>query len=241
MGWLELVVPAAAVLALFLGIALLVQSIRHGRAIRRLEERLAEQGDAATRASLERIVQLQARASTSTGAAPRGERNMRPILVGGAIALAVVVVGAGAFWFMNRGDGGDAAAQDAPAAQTTQTQAPPDDGTTVPQELPPLDNKSQYSVAVFNASGVQGAARDKVRPAITAEGYADSGVTTDAPDGTSDLAVSVVMYSDGNKRVGQQLATDLGIERAIPIEGLTDEQTGGADAVVMIGQDLANG
>lgn len=240
MGWLELVVPAAAVLALFLGIALLVQSIRHGRAIRRLEERLAEQGDAATRASLERIVQLQARASTSTGSAPR-ERNLRPLLLGGAIALLVVVIGAGAFWFLSRGDDGDAAAQDTPTTQTTRTQAPPDDGTTVPEELPPLENKSQYSVAVFNASGVQGAARERVRPAITAEGYADSGVTTDAPDGTSDLAVSVVMYSDGNKRVGQQLATDLGIERAIPIEGLTDEQTGGADAVVMIGQDLASG
>jgi hypothetical protein len=238
MEWLRLLAPSAAVLALFLGIGLLVQSIRHGRAIRRLEQRIADGEGAASRASLERIAALQARPGVSTGAAP-GRSRVRPILFGlGAVVLAALVV-AGGWWFLGRGDSDPAGpqAEDTPAATTTNANPPPD-GTSVPTELPPLQDKAQFEVAVFNASGVSRAAADKVLPTVEAEGYI-GGLVDDAPDGTSDLKESVVMYTDGNRRLGFQLAQDLGVERAIPLEGITEEQAGGADAVVLIGLDLA--
>ena len=238
MEWLRLLAPSAAVLALFLGIGLLVQSIRHGRAIRRLEQRIADGEGAASRASLERIAALQARSGVSTGAAP-GRSRVRPILFGlGAVVLAALVV-TGGWWFLGRGDSVSAGpqAEDAPAATTTNANPPPD-GTSVPTELPPLQDKAQFEVAVFNASGVSRAAADKVLPTVEAEGYI-GGLVDDAPDGTSDLKQSVVMYTDGNRRLGFQLAQDLGVERAIPLEGITEEQAGGADAVVLIGLDLA--
>ena len=240
MEWLRLLAPSAAVLALFLGIGLLVQSIRHGRAIRRLERRMADGEGAASRASLERIAALQARPGVSTGAAPSGPSRVRPILLGlGALVLVALVVGGG-WWFLGRGgdaDGATPQAADTPAATGTTT-TPPPDGTSVPTELPPLQDKAQFEVAVFNASGVSRAAADKVLPTVEAEGYT-GGLVDDAPDGTSDLQDSVVMYTEGNRRLGFQLAQDLGVERAIPLEGITEEQAGGADAVVLIGLDLA--
>ena len=69
MEWLDLVVPSAAILALFGVVALVVVAIRQGRAIRRLEERLARSGEAADEAPLQRIAELQARQRSSPGGA----------------------------------------------------------------------------------------------------------------------------------------------------------------------------
>lgn len=240
MEWLRLVAPSAAVLSLFLAVALIIQSVRHGRAIRRLEGRLEEGEGAASRASLERIAALQARSGTSSGSlhAPKP----RTLLIGLGILAAVLLAAAGTWWFLGRDDtpatAQQSGSQEQPAT-TGATTAPPPDGTSVPEDLPPLQNKSQYEVAVLNASGVSLAARDKVQPQVVAEGYT-GGYIGDAPDGTSDLKTSIVMYTDGNKQLGFQLAEDLGVERAIPLEGLTEDQIEGADAVVIIGQDLAS-
>jgi hypothetical protein len=46
MDWLDLVVPSAAILALFGVVALMVVTIRQGRLIRRLEQRLADRREA---------------------------------------------------------------------------------------------------------------------------------------------------------------------------------------------------
>ena len=240
MEWLRLLAPSAAVLSLFLAVALIVQSIRHGRAIRRLEGRIEEGEGAATRASLERIAALQARSGTSSGLAHAPTR--RTVLIGAAVLAAVVVVAAGTWWFLGRDDepataqNGETSQQAKPEGSST---GPPPDGTSVPEDQPPLQNKSQYEVAVLNASGVSLAAREKVQPQVVAEGYT-GGYIGDAPDGTSDLETSIVMYTDGNKQLGFQLAEDLGVERAIPLEGVTVDQIEGADAVVIIGQDLAS-
>jgi hypothetical protein len=240
MEWLRLLAPSAAVLSLFLAVALIVQSIRHGRAIRRLEGRIEEGDGAASRASLERIAALQARSGTSTGA-PRPPRT-RMLVIGAAVLAAVLVVVAGTWWFLGREDEPATAQQTETNQQASAegtTSGPPPDGTSVPEDQPPLQNKSQYEIAVLNASGVSLAARDKVQPQVVAEGYT-GGYIGDAPDGTSDLETSIVMYTDGNKQLGFQLAEDLGVERAIPLEGLTPDQIEGADAVVIIGQDLAS-
>lgn len=242
MEWLRLVAPSAAVLALFLGVGLLVQSIRQGRAIRRLEQRLAEGEGRASRASLERIAALQTRASVSSGASPGGGRTR--VLVLGSVALVVVVLaGAGAWWMVGRdgGDGDPAAQATQPGtttAKTTTSGEPPPDGTSVPAEVEPLQNKSQYEVSVLNASGVSQAAGGKVMPAVVAEGYTE-GYVGDAFDGTTDLQKSIVMYTEGNEALGDALASDLGIDRAVPLSGITVDQVEGADAVVIVGLDLA--
>ena len=67
MAWLDLVTPSAAILGLFAAVGLIIVAIRQGRAIRRLEERLARQGEAATPAPLQRIAELQARQKVSSG------------------------------------------------------------------------------------------------------------------------------------------------------------------------------
>jgi hypothetical protein len=49
------------------------------------------------------------------------------------------------------------------------------------------------------------------------------------------------MWSRGNKQVAQNVAKVLGIKRAPPIDGYTPDQVGNADAVVLVGLDIANG
>lgn len=244
MEWLDLVAPSAAILALFGVVGLVVHAIRQSRAIRRLEERLAQAGGAAEEAPLQRIAELQARHRVSSGTPP-AERSLRT--AGAIAAVAVVLVAAiGGVWFLFlRDDGGaDATAQE-PAAATTRAGTaanPPQpvDRTLVPDDVPPLADKTQYSVAVFNASGVTGAAAERANYLRNVEGY-QVPVIDDAPDGTTDLRESVVMWTRGNRRVAQNVAQDLGIDRAPPVDGLTDEQLGGAEVAVLIGLDIANG
>jgi hypothetical protein len=242
MEWLDLLAPSAAIVAVFAAIGLVVQSIRHGRAIRRLEERLAERGEAAVDAPLQRIAELQARAQVSAeGGGTTGGHGVRTALgVLAAVALVAVALAGGWFLFL-RDDGAPTASADGTTtAATTEAApaAPPADESLVPAEVPPIADKSLYTVTVFNASGVSGAAANEIAPKVEAEGYT-LGLVENPPDGTSDLRQSVVMYAEGRRQVGRNLAKDLGIERAGPIDGITTEQSGGADAVVLVGRDLA--
>lgn len=59
--WLDLLTPSAAALAILFAIALVIQSIRHGRALRRLESRVTEREGAGARVSLDRLRELQRR------------------------------------------------------------------------------------------------------------------------------------------------------------------------------------
>ena len=239
MDWLDLLTPSAAVLALFIAIGLVVQSIRHGRAIKRLEQGLAQAGGAAVEASLERIQQLQARASISSGEAMPPSALVRRAGVIVAAVVAVLVIGGLTWAFFLRGGGGDdalAGGNDQTISTTSGPPTVPPDQSTVPEDLPPLENKSLYDVAVLNATEVSGVATNVIAPRVENEGYSVPYIG-DAPD--KGLQTSVVMYADGQKRVGHNLADDLGIAEATPLDGLSDEQIGGADAVVLIGEDLA--
>ena len=80
----------------------------------------------------------------------------------------------------------------------------------------------------------------EVEPLVVAQGY-QRGAIGDSPDGTDDLSESFVMYVNGEQALGFNLANDLGIDRAVPLDGVTPEDIGNADAVVVIGTDLANG
>jgi hypothetical protein len=240
MDFVDLVAPSAAVLALFLVLALVVQSFRHGRAIRKLEGRLIEAGEASEPASLERLAELSQRAAKDSRP---GERRVswKPVL-GFVAVIAVIGLGIAGAWWVLRGDDGSTAQTDAGA--TSQQQAPEQqpDPATVPVTPPPLEAeaKAAYEVAVLNASGVPLAAADRVMPLVVAQGY-QRGAIGDSPDGTDDLSESFVMYVNGEQALGFNLANDLGVDRAVPLDGVTPEDIGNADAVVVIGTDLANG
>lgn len=239
MDFVDLVAPSAAVLALLLVLALVVQSFRHGRAIRKLERRLIEAGEASEPASLERLAELSQRAAKDTR--PGGRRvSWKPVL-GFVAVIAVIGAGIGGAWWVLRGDDGSAAET---SGTTTQEEAPQEqpDPAMVPATPPPLEAqaKAAYEVAVLNASGVPMAAADRVMPLVIAQGY-QRGAIGDAPDGTDDLSDSFVMYVNGEQALGFNLANDLGVDRAVPLDGVTPEDIGNADAVVVIGTDLANG
>ncbi len=240
MDWVDLVAPSAAILSLFGVVALVIVAIRQGRHIRRLEDLLARGGDAAVEAPLQRIAELQARHAVSQGGTTGpGREQLRTLGVIGLVALALVV-GIGGVWYLFvRDDGSTPVSADTPAGteQTTST-APvePVDTTLVPDEVPPVADKSLYRVAVFNASGIQGAAGEVVAPELQNEGW----TTEPIANAPSTRQESVVMFTAGKRRVAWSVAEQLGIERAPPLDGLTPEDIDNADVVVLVGLDLAN-
>jgi LytR cell envelope-related transcriptional attenuator len=240
MDWVDFLTPSAAILALFAVIGLGVQSFRQGRHIRRLEERVANGGGATSKASLERIQQLQTRAQVSQGhLVPAGGRGPRNVVIGAVTVLVLALIGGG-IWFLFLRDSGDGSPSSANATTTTArtTALPPDRSDLVPAAVPPLVNKGQYTVAVLNGSGVSGAAGQKIGPLVVASGYV-VGEVKNAP--TSNLRRSVVMFpKPAGKVVAQNVAKDLGIKRARRIDGISPELYGDADAVVIVGKDLAN-
>ena len=246
MEWLDLVVPSAAIFAVFGVVALLVVAIRQGRAIRRLEQRLAERGEASVEAPLQRIAELQARQAVSSGT-PNLSHQLRTAGVIGLVALALVAAVGGVWYLFVRDDGGSASA-DTPAetadntatSGTTANPPKPVDQTLVPDEVPAVADKSIYTVAVFNATGVPGAAGEVTAPKLEAEGWSVPLVANE-PDGVTDRQESVVMWSKGKRKVAWNVADVLGIKRAPPVDGYTPDQYGNADVVVLVGLDLATG
>lgn len=153
--------------------------------------------------------------------------------------LAVAIVAGGVWFFFLRGDGGSstpagAGASTSATSGTTGTTA--DVGGTIPEVVPPLANKAAYTVAVLNASGVSGAAANRVAPRVQAAGYT-LGVVDNAAK--QDQATSQIEYLPGRKEVAWNLGKDLGITTAVPVDSLAEGRIGTADAVVVVGKDLA--
>ncbi|MGE0026553.1 MAG: LytR C-terminal domain-containing protein [Thermoleophilia bacterium] len=242
MEWLDLVVPSAAILALFGVVALVFVAIRQGRTIRRLEQRLAERGEASIEAPLQRIAELQAREKVSSGR-PAYSAQLRTAGVVGLVALALLLAIGGIWYLFVRDDGGGTA--DAPAASTTASRTTanppkPVDQTIVPADVPAIPDKSIYTVQVFNASGVSGAAGDVIAPKLQGEGW-NVPPAANEPNGETGRKESVVMFTRGKRNVAWNVAKDLGIKRAPPVDGYTADQYGDADVIVLVGTDLANG
>lgn len=243
MEWLDLVVPSAAILSLFGVVALVVVAIRQGRAIRRLEDRLARSGDAAEDAPLQRIAELQARQRVSQGGGGGvSSGQLRTLGVIALVAIALFAAIGGVWYLFLKGGDSATASSDTPAkasgSTTTSTVPKPVDSTLVPADVPSLADKSAYTVAVFNASGVSGAAADVIAPELTNEGWTVTKVDN-PPDGETGRTQSVVMYAKGKQDVAQNVAKTLGIKRAPPLDGYTSDQTGDADVVVLVGTDIA--
>jgi LytR cell envelope-related transcriptional attenuator len=242
--WLELVGPSAAILALFAVVGLVVQSIRHGRAIRRLEDRVAQAGSAAVEAPLERIQQLQTRAAVSSGEGRRLPPGaLRKALLSLGVVALVVAAGLGGWFALSRGgdDGGAAEGPTATLEEDAGQPTVPADPGTVPDEPAPVANPSQFQVAVFNGSGVSGAAGDVVAPRLSSEGWqVPDALIVNEPNGRTDVAATLVQWNQGARDAAVAVAQDLGVDDASPLDGYTDEQIGGADVLVVVGQDLAS-
>lgn len=247
MEWVDILTPSAAVFAALVAIGLAVQIWRQGRHIRRLEERLGEMGGAATDAPLQRLTELQQRMRTSQGGTSRAAGLGRNGLIAVGAVLAVLVLAGGAWMFLRGGgDGSDGTATPAgtpTTAQRTTTTAsapPPDPGAC--RNPRPLDDNGLATVTVFNASGVTGAANDKIAPIITANGYT-LGLVDNPPDLRSDLRRSQVQFvKPADRNAACNVAKDLGLNRVSAMEGYTVDQIGGSEVnvVVVVGKDLAN-
>jgi hypothetical protein len=239
----------ALAIACVLMISVVVVVILQARRIGRLERRLAERGESAEEVSLQRIAELQARHETSLGGG--SGIPLRPALAVGAVLLVVVLALGGTWMLVRDGDDGGAQAEAAGAQADTATTAAngeprepqptqdPTAATTVPATVPPISDTSAFSVKVFNASGVPGAAGDGVAPRLTTEGY-NVLRPDNYPTGETDVAESVVMYNGrANQAAAWNIARVLDLDRSPPLEGLTVDQIDGADVVVVVGTDLA--
>jgi hypothetical protein len=158
----------------------------------------------------------------------------RGLQLGAIIIVVVGLLGAGGWYFLVRDDGSSSSTTAASTTPTTSTS--PDAGGKVPEDVPPLANKAAYTVAVLNASNITGAAANKVAPRVQADGYTLGVVDNASKQG---IKVSQVQYVKGRQEVGWNLAKDLDITTAVPVDALAQGRIGTADAVVIVGTDLA--
>ena len=241
--WFSLATPGIALFGVFLGIGLVVQLVRMSRRVRRLEDKLADGGFAASDAPLERLRQLQDRMSISQGMAAGWFPPRARVL--GAAAVAVVVLAFGAWALFGRGGGASGGTQTTPdaAGVTTTTASRPAD--------PNLCGSTSFSgdvslilIAVYNASGIDGKARENVDPLLKNRGY-QVPVLDSSPDGRNDLAKTQVQYVAAEDRAAAcSVARDLGVRpvRVTPLDGISPSQISDPDVsvVVLVGRDLAS-
>lgn len=235
----------AIAVACVLMVAVVVVVLLQARRIARLERALAERGEAADEASLRRIAELQARQEASEGIHGPA-RSMRTALTVGAGALVILLAIGGVWLFATGGDDGGTGAQASSETTSGSTSeaagrptTSPVSATALPAAIPPLEDTSQFTVKVYNASGVAGAAGDGVVPRLDTEGY-EMLAADNYPNNETGLQRSVVMYNGKkNQAAAWNIADVLGIKRAPPLEGLTVDQIDGADVVVVVGLDLA--
>ncbi len=188
--------------------------------------RAAADKDKRARAQQKR--QERGRGAAGDGAGPSG----RGLVAGALIVVVIGLLGTGGWYVFLRDDGSAHAGSGQPQGTTATT---PDTGE-VPEDVPPLANKAAYTVAVLNASNVTGAAANTVAPQVQADGYTLGVVDNAAKQG---LAVSQVQYVKGRQEVGWNLAKDLHVTRAVQVDSLSQGRIGTADAVVIVGKDLA--
>jgi len=162
--WLELLTPSAAALAIVFAIALVIQSIRHGRALRRLEGRISDQEGAGARVSLDRLRELQRSRGGAAALAPdtpatSGDRDLPPLDDTATVTsheesdeaprrapspgprwqpvaaiIAVLAVLGGTTWYLFFRGGEDTSASNGPT--TTLTQTGTSTGTRTSSTLP---------------------------------------------------------------------------------------------------------
>jgi hypothetical protein len=243
--WVDILTPSLAVVALVLAIGLAVQAWRHGRAIRRLEDRLAQVGAAAEEGPLQRLAELGQRMRREQTGGGGARRLARPAAITAVTLVAVAVLAGGAWALVLRDDGGGTGTAATTAGTTegrtgtTTTAAAPDPGRC--GTVRPLPDNGAVTVTIFNASGVDGAAKDRIAPDINLEGYR-LGLVDNPPDDRADLRRSQVQFvRPADRGAACNVAKVLGLNRVAAVEGYTPDQIGGSEVnvVVVVGRDLA--
>lgn len=96
---------------------------------------------------------------------------------------------------------------------------------------------AEVTVAVLNGTSVNGLA-GKVGSDIESAGYRLGAITSTSPD----FARTTVLYADGEKRAGQKVARELGLDKQSvePVDRESRRLAGDADVVVIAGEDRAS-
>lgn len=254
-SWLNLLTPSAAIIAIFLAIALVIQSIRHGRQIRRLEQQIRAAGIAAYDPTLERLKELSGLSESPPGQVPgsgagTAPGGRRPLMYAGIAAAVVILIGIGWALFGRGGSSSGSAATTgaksgttASHTQTTTTQTTQTATTTasVCANVPPVTSPSATTVSVLNGSGVTGAARNVVGPKVTSVGYT-LGTIGDTPTTTVVTTSSIQYVGKADIPAACSIATALGVQptHVTKLTVIPAGQAGAAGVVVVVGTDKAH-
>ena len=157
-------------------------------------------------------------------------------LVAAALAafelLFILVVGLALVGKAVTGDGSPASASgEAPPAKTATPAAK--SAKPKPARARPTLSRNETSVIVLNGNGSPGAASDRA-DLVQTKGYLIAG-TANAP--RTDFARSVVMYRPGYRREAKRLATDFGVGRVAPLDGLRPSDLQGAHVALIVGAE----
>jgi hypothetical protein len=236
--WIMISATMVMCVSLLGAVGLAVIAWRRRATLRGLEAR--EQGGLGTSAPVatDRVQALASRDGVSQGGvAATGSAGHGP-LIGVVVAATLLIVAGGAtgWWFLLRDTGATAAVVATPIRPANAPMGS-DPASVVPDNPPAIQDRAAYTVAVLNASGVTGAAANTVAPKVETAGYR-VGEVGDAND--QDLGRSVVMWRDGKQAIAQNVAKDLGITSAPPLDGIGADAVGEADVVVVVGKDAAS-
>ena len=239
--WIMISATIVMFVSLFGALGLLLVAWRRKTIIDGLEARAQHGLGSSAPVASDRTQALSGREGISQGGLPMPSSTGNGATIGIiAGVLAIIVVGGFAgWWFVIRGDGSSTSAADtAPITKPANSPLGADPDAVVPENPPAIQDRAAYTVAVLNASGVTGAAADRVAPKVETAGYR-VGQVGDAND--QDLAKSVVMWRPGKQAIAQNVAKDLGIASAPPLDGVASDAIGDADVVVVVGKDTAAG
>ncbi|MSO45062.1 MAG: LytR family transcriptional regulator [Thermoleophilia bacterium] len=239
--WVLIMATSALYFSLVGSLGLLLVVWRRQGMIRRLEARVEAGLGMSSPVASDRVMVLSTRSGVSPGGVPiswsAGNRTAIAVVVG----VVVLIVGGGfaGWWFLGHSGGSSTSATDPAGIHRPSSKSlGSDPESVVPEDPPSISDRAAYTVAVLNASGVAGAAADRVAPSVATAGYR-VGEVSDANDQT--LALSVVMWTPGAQAVAQNVAKDLGITSAPPLDGVAMDSIGEADVVVVVGRDKASG
>jgi hypothetical protein len=255
-SWLNLLTPSAAIIAIFLALALVVQSFRHGRQIRRLEQQIASAGLTAYDPSLQRLKTLSGLSESKPAGGEAGRQPIASrrtqIVVAGVVGALIV---AGVAWIVvaRNNSSSKASASAKPTTHTATTHTATSTGTTTTTTRPaaaltcanatPVSSPSATTVSVYNGSGVVGAAGKVVGPKLSSVGYT-LGTVGNAPTGVSNAAVSSIQYvtkSDLDAACGVATALGVAAGHVTSLSLLPASQAGNAGVIVLVGRDIAYG
>ncbi len=208
--------------------------------IKALEGRQAAAAGMSLPVAPDRWIALRERSTTSQGdlAVPAGPTRLAGIIT--AFIIVILLGGFAGYWFVMRDQSGTSITA---GAGGTVAKGPlgPDPAAQVPSDPPAISDHAAYTVAVLNASGVTGAAATTVAPKVETAGYRVGDVADVSDVASQNQLTSVVMWKPGQQAVAQNVARDLGITQAPPLDGIATSKIGIADVVVVVGKDLAAG